>query len=353
MPRLGVTFPVTDRALFFASYNVTAQRPSENAFETIQGYESVRSGQGTLNNANLKPEITTQYELGFRQRLGSQAALTLSGFYRTQRNKITLRNIIGAFPATYTTYTNLDFTTTKGVETGFELRRTNNVAINANYTLSFAEGTGSDSRTANIIAWRSQSGFFPNTLAPLDFDQRHNINLSVDYRLDQGEGPMIGGVRPLGGFGFNVLAAIKSGIPYTQLNAAAEGQPITNSTNGGVEGQINGVTTPWTSRIDLRIDRSFNLGPASLKGYLWVQNVLDTDQIFGVYRTTGLVDDDGYLASDPDEVATLNTQIERDAFALQYGEYTGGPAIVNGYRVGGTQFYGLPRRIRIGMILDF
>ena len=31
MPRIGVTFPVTNRALFFASYNVTSQRPSVGA----------------------------------------------------------------------------------------------------------------------------------------------------------------------------------------------------------------------------------------------------------------------------------------------------------------------------------
>ena len=353
MPRIGVTFPVTDQALFFASYNVTSSRPTENAFETIQGYESVRSGQGTLNNANLKPEITTQYELGFRQRLGQRAALTLSGFYRTQRNKITLRNINQGFPAPFTTYTNQDFTTTKGAELGFELRRTNNVAVNANYTLSFAEGTGSDSRTASIIAWRSPSGFFPNTLSPLDFDQRHNINLSVDYRLGEGEGPMVGGVRLLEGFGFNILSVFKSGVPYTQLDEQASGLPITNSNNGGAAGPINGVTTPWTSRIDLRVDRAFNLGPASLKGYIWVQNLLDQDLVFGVYRTTGEVNDDGFVASDPELINTIDTQIERDAYAFQYGQYVGGPVVVNGFRVGGNQLYGLPRRIRLGVILDF
>ncbi|MEL6715918.1 MAG: TonB-dependent receptor, partial [Planctomycetota bacterium] len=126
MPRIGVTFPVTNRALFFASYNVTSQRPSENAFATIRDYENVRSGQGTVNNANLKPETTTQYELGFRQRVGDRAAFTLSGFYRTQRNKIALRNVNISFPSETTTYLNQDFTTTKGVEVALELRRTSN-----------------------------------------------------------------------------------------------------------------------------------------------------------------------------------------------------------------------------------
>src|SRR5690606_15379455 len=104
----------------------------------------------------------TQYELGFRQRLGERAALTLSGFYRTQENKISNRRLDGGFPV-YGTYRNTDFTTTKGAELGFELRRTNNLAINANYTLAFAQGTGSDANATATIVWRGQ--YFPQFIS--------------------------------------------------------------------------------------------------------------------------------------------------------------------------------------------
>ena len=350
MPRIGVTFPVTDRALFFASFNVTSQRPSENAFATIQDYARAT---GTISNPNLRPETTTQYELGFRQRVGQQAALTLSGFYRTQRNKITLRNLNEAFPNGYTGYTNLDFTTTKGLELAFDLRRTRNLAVNANYTLSFAEGTGSDSRTARIIAWRSQTGVFPETLAPLGFDRRHNLNLSLDYRLGRDEGPMIGGIHPLAGFGFNLLGILQSGSPYTQLDEGALNSPILQSTNGGAVGTINSVYLPFTSRLDLKVDRAFNLGPAAFRGYLWVQNLLDQDQVYSVYRDTGLPDDDGFLATNPDAVRALPTDLERDAFRFLYSQYVASPVVLDSFGVSGGQLYGLPRRIRLGVTLDF
>ena len=353
MPRIGVTFPVTDRALFFASYNVTSQRPSENAFATLGDYARVAASSGTLNNANLRPETTTQYELGFRQRIGQQAALTLSGFYRTQRNKITLRNLNEAFPAGYTGYTNLDFTTTKGLEVAFDLRRTRNLSVNANYTLSFAEGTGSDSRTARIIAWRSQTGVFPETLAPLAFDRRHNLNVSLDYRLGDGEGPMIGGIRPLAGFGFNLLGVLQSGSPYTELDQQALESPIFQSTNGGALGAVNSVYLPFTGRVDLRVDRNFNLGPANFKGYVWVQNLFDQDQVYSVFRDTGLPDDDGFLSTNPDAVRNLPTELERDAFRFLYSQYVGGPVVLDGFGQSGGQVYGLPRRIRLGVTLDF
>lgn len=353
MPRIGVTFPITDRALFFASYNVTSQRPSENAFATISDFASTANSSGTLNNSNLRPETTTQYELGFRQRVGQQAALTLSGFYRTQRNKVTLRNLNEAFPAGYTGYTNLDFSTTKGLEVAFDLRRTRNLALNANYTLSFAEGTGSDSRTARIIAWRSSTGVFPETLAPLAFDRRHNLNVSLDYRLGSGEGPMIGGVYPLAGFGFNMLGVLQSGSPYTELDNKALESPIGLSTNGGAVGQVNSVYLPFTSRLDLKVDRNFNLGPAAFRGYVWVQNLLNQDQVYSVYRDTGLADDDGFLAQNPDAVRGLPTELERDAFRFLYSQYVASPVVLDTFGVSGGQFYGLPRRIRLGVTLDF
>ena len=78
MPRIGVSFPVTDQALFFARYGIISQRPSERLYATLDALE----GTGGINNNDLKPERTTEYELGFRQRLGARSALTISGFFR-------------------------------------------------------------------------------------------------------------------------------------------------------------------------------------------------------------------------------------------------------------------------------
>lgn len=354
MPRVGVSFPVTNRALFFASYNVTSQRPSENAFATIQDYITSNSGQSRINNANLKPERTTQYELGLRQRVGERAAVTLSGFYRTQQDKIQLRTVRGAFPSTYTTYDNVDFTTVKGAELGFELRRTNNVAVNANYTLSFAEGTGSESTTTTIIAWRGNT--FPETITPLEFDSRHSLTASLDYRLAEGEGPMIGGVQPFGGFGVNLLGQFRSGGPYTPLATARN---INDNFGGIADGvSINGNQRPSIATLDFRVDRKFNLGPAALRAYVNVTNLLDAENVAGVYRATGEVDNDGFLATQAGQDVATNFGDQRDAFIFAYQNYTASPVSQSGFQVGGlggagARLYGLPRQVRLGVIMDF
>ena len=350
MPRVGVSFPITNRALFFASYNVTSQRPSEEAFEPFSTYRGL-TGQDVVSNSKLQPETTTQYELGFRQRVGERTALQISGFYRTQENKIRIRDLTEAFPSSYRTYVNEDFTTAKGVELGFDMRRTNNLTINANYTLQFAEATGSDANTLSVISWLAP-GSVPNFISPATFDRRHSLNATLDYRLGENEGPEVFGARVFSNFGVNVLAVANSGFPYTQLSQKTR---ITNPQPSTVSGEIGDVRTPWTHRIDMKIDRRFSLGNGlSAKAYLWIQNVLDTQSALGVYRATGLVDNDGFLSTTEGKDAIRNARPSGPSFESHYREYMSGPVDVSSYNMSKEgRLYTMPRRTRIGVLINF
>lgn len=349
MPRLGVSFPVTDRALFFASYNVTGQRPTEQAYGGLELFREIGAQDSRTPNPGLRPEKTTQYELGFRQRVGERAALTLSGFYRTQENKISNFRLDGGLEA-YGTYVNRDFTTNRGVEVGFDLRRTQNLALNANYTLSFAQGTGSDAGATATAVWRGD--FFPNFISPADFDQRHTANFSVDYRFGAGEGPVVNGLPILENFGLNVLGQFASGTRYTPVDASRQ---VTDSFTGDATGFINSATLPSSARIDLRLDRAFDLGVARsrMRTYLTVQNLFDTRNVLAVYRATGLPDEDGYLGS-PAGQALLAGARAPAAYAFNYTAFVQSPINIGGSQSSdGALFYGLPRRIRLGVLLDF
>jgi len=331
MPRVGVSFPVTDRALFFASYGVVTQRPSTNSWQSLSGYV----GTGGLNNTNLKPESTTKYELGFRQRLGERSALTISGFFQQIDNLIQQRNLVEAFPNSFTTYENVDFGTVKGMEFGFDMRRTNGLAANLNYTLSFADGTGSSATTTGTINWIDET--VPNFISPLSFDQRHKMNASLDYRIGKGEGPSVGGTNILENFGANILFTAGSGFPYTAANNVG---PITVSRAPLPSGAINENRMPSSTRIDLKLDRKFEVaGKANVTAFLWVENLLNQKNIQNVWRTTGLPGDDGYFATE---------EGQRDLNA--------NPAVYEtlyNYRTQLPGNYGIPRQTRLGLRLDF
>lgn len=344
-PRIGVSFPVTDRALFFASYDVTTQRPSERNYDTVQSWRQNIQDPGRLNNSNLMPEKTTQYELGFRQRIGDRAAFQISGFFRQIEDKIQRRIIQNVFPNNYQSYSNVDFGTVKGVEMEFDLRRTNNVSLNANYTLSFAKGTGADADAVGQITWRQEtSPFYPNFISPLDFDQRHKFNFTVDYRLGEGEGPKVGGATPLENFGINLVGTIGTGLPYTRRT---DDSPLYTSFNGFLNGEINGLAMPSTAMLNLRVDKKLSLGGLNMTAFVWVQNLLDADNVQNVWSQTGLATDDGYL----------DTPLGREQVAAV--EASQSPQIAQsfvdhyGFRANSPFNYGIPRMTRIGVRVDF
>ncbi|UPT67057.1 MAG: hypothetical protein M0D57_22050 [Sphingobacteriales bacterium JAD_PAG50586_3] len=156
MPRIAFQFPISDDAQFFAHYDVLTQRPTAaNRFDPLDYYFLQTNIGNVLNNPDLQPQKTVDYELGFKQKLNDRSAITLTAFYRELRNLVQQQAVLYAYPVNYTTYGNVDFGTVKGFTAAYDLRRTGNVRLTANYTLQFADGTGSNtSFAAGLIQGR-------------------------------------------------------------------------------------------------------------------------------------------------------------------------------------------------------
>ncbi len=346
MPRLAFSFPISDEANFFAHYDVLVQRPPSNNFVSpLTYFYWETSGSGLRSNANLKPERTVDYEVGFMQMLGESSALKISAYYKELRNMVQSRFFTNIPTiSTYETYDNLDFATVKAFSATYDLRRTGNVSLNLTYTLQFADGTGSDANSSRGLGSRG----IQRTLYPMSYDERHRLNAVLDYRYGSGKaynGPRIGGLDIFANAGINLTAVTVSGRPYT-----AGVEPVQFGSNG-IKGAINGSRLPWTFRLDGRIDKSFNISKAdsrrglNINVYLRVQNILDRRNIIGVYTFTGSPSDDGFLNS-ARGIAFLEEGIipglSRDAFLASYQ-----------WRLLNPGLYSLPRRIFLGAILDF
>ncbi len=350
MPRIAFSFPISDEALFFAHYDILAERPTNLQFDPF-AYLFIESyGQNrTIRNPNLLPQKTIDYELGFQQVLSKSSSLKISSFYREQRDYVTLVNVFGAYPTSYRTFTNLDFGTVKGLTLTYDLRRTGNVRLTASYTLQFAEGTGSAADSGLDFI---RSGI-PNfrSISPYDYDQRHAFAGSIDYRYGEGKdynGPVVGGRQIFKNTGANIMFNFGSGTPY---NAQSNFTP--EATGGGAAqftGTLNGSRKPWQFRIDAQFDRDFSIKLnkneekpklANLNVYLQVNNLFNIINVVNVYRATGNPDDDGFLASAVGQTV-LDSQPAQQAYADYYGM-----KVLNPYN------FSLPRTIRLGVKFDF
>jgi hypothetical protein len=185
------------------------------------------------------------------------------------------------------------------------------------------------------------------------------LNVTADYRLGEGEGPMVGGAHPLSNFGINLVANIGSGMPYTKLDDEQVFRVVESFTDD-VEGGINEARLPWTGVLDLRVDRRFTLGGSSnLTAFLWVQNLLDSDGVLGVYRVSGEPDTDLFINSDEGIqraeafAGGLNDPRAADIFRYHYSQYVDAPNALGGNHYTGGPRYVLPRRVRLGIRLNF
>lgn len=343
-PRVGVQFEVSERARLFAYYNRLARRPSAAFFAPFTAYETLTGQDSRVGNARLEPEVVDDLGLGAEAQPLEHVTLRAGAFYRRQ-DRITQRVTSGGFPS-YGTYLNGGTMTVYGLDLAGALAPTHGFALRAGYVLSFADGTGFDAAAARTVVWRED--YFPSVTTPADSDVRHAVDVAAEYRIAAGEGPEVVGLDVLGGFGVAAVFSAQSGRPYTASLAPtfSVNDPFTSPAAA-----INGARLPWVSQLDLRVEKQFRLGGGALDAFVWIENVLGTENVLAVYRATGEPDDDGFLDTPGGQFYIAN-QPSPASGIFNYLAYTGGPANIGGAQSsGGPLFYGLPRRVRLGLRL--
>jgi outer membrane receptor protein involved in Fe transport len=342
-PRLGFSFSLTDRAKFHAQYGKFVQQTRLRDIyqgltlvsSNIKGGYAIQSPVGF----GLRPERTTQYEIGFSQQLGDNLAFDVTGFYKDIKDQIQLRTIYaeqGAQHGGYYAYVNGDFSTTQGVELKLELRRMERLSGTINYTYSDARGTGSNPSSGFYAVWQAPTStpYFPQNVAPLDFNQTHRGSINLDYRYIGDDGPTW-----LHNSGLNLLFTFNSGHNFTLVNGYGNAKVPLES--------LNESTTPWNFQLDLHLDKSIKIGTIDANIFVWVINVLNTKNVTDVFGQTGSTTD-GYLQ-------TAEGQGKINGYRNTYGEKFAQNyiALYNAMTNNNANIYGPPRQIRVGVKIDY
>lgn len=358
-PRLGFSFPVSDRTVFYMQYGKFVQMPElETMFAGSQryNYEYLAGGFSFQNPSGygLDPIRTTSYEIGFRQQIGSYAAFDIAGFYRNVRGQVQVDKVFATL-GSFNILRNSDFATTKGFELSLSLRRIQRLQAQLNYTLQNAEGTAS-TRTTHIATIEQANSPRPTVINPLDYAQTHRGAISLDYRFGQNDGGIF-----LQNLGANLLFTFNSGHPFTlsqstvgQANAYTSGTDYMNDPRSRIAlEEVGGSTTPAVWNVDLRLDKAINL----MRGlqatiYMRVQNLFNTKNTINVFQATGNAEDDGFYN---------NPSVpQRNAYLQAYGEdwlkMYEAINIKNGQAYWdqlGLQLYGNPRQIFFGIKFNY
>jgi outer membrane receptor protein involved in Fe transport len=337
-PRLGVAFPVTDKTLLRVNYGQFYQQVNlQDLYVSYRFLQhKIRTGSYFVGfgDPNLKPEQTTAYEVGVAQQIGERMRIDATAYYKDVKDLVEIENIPSQ-PNAFSSYRNRDFATIKGVDLGWSMRPVHHVAANINYSLSYAQGTGSVSNSQRNVAWTASNP--PKQSAPLDFDQRHKLSANMDWRFGKGEGPLVFGSHWLSNAGLNLLLVAGSGTPYTPVEVYDE---VTLAAVSTVPiGPLNSRYGPWTSTVDLKVNKGFGIGSLNMDAYIWVLNLFDRENAVAVYESSGSAKTTNWLNTPAGQDFLANQgQVGADTYAL---------AQTN------PNLYGNPRLVRFGLRVGF
>ncbi len=308
-PRLGVSFPITDKGIIHFSYGHFFQIPGYDNLYTNSDY--LVSSAGSLStitgNPDLKAQRTVSYELGLQQVLFEVFSLDVSAYYRDIRNYLGMEIIQTYDGREYARFVNRDYANVRGVVLSFEKRFANFFSVKADYTFQIAEGNSSDPYTVFNNNQSDPPIETPKTVVPLNWDQRHTLNLTL----------MVG--KP-GDWTSSIIFQYGSAYPYTEDVRTSQGLRFEN-----------GGRKPAFFTADLRAEKSFPVMGLNINAFLLVYNLFDIKNELNVNASTGRANLDIYTYLGG-TIHGLNT----------VDQYLNDP----------TSF-SAPREVRLGLSLEF
>ncbi len=310
-PRIGASFPITDRGVVHFSYGHFFQIPR---FERLYENPDFRLAKGNGNvglvgNADLKPEQTINGEIGVQQQLSDDIAVDLTAYLRDIRNLTTTGTdeIQVSSAVKYSKYQNKDFGTIKGIILTLTKRFAGGFSATLDYTYQVARGSGSDPTQArNALLGGAQPDV---QLLPLNWDQRQTLNITATYTGTH--------------WGASAIASYGSGTPYTPRATQDISTLLTNS-------QLK----PSTNNVDIRTYYEIPIEWLRLVAFVRVFNVFD------VKNETGVFDDSGQADYTINYTNAINSNTKQLVNTI--AEWFRRP-----------DYYSEPRRVEFGVNLEF
>ena len=308
-PRIGVAFPISSQGVLRFSAGLFFQAPPFDLIYTNPEFEiNDEAGEARFGNANIDPERTLAFEVGFQQALTEEIGLEATVFSKDVRNLTGIRFLRDANGRIITQFINRDFGTIRGFTLSLFQRPGGIISWTLDYTLQFAQGSASD---ASEEFDRFQSGQEANfTLQRLNWDQRHTLNNTI-------------AIQPTDGLTLTVLNQLQSNTPYT------------TERNFVVSFQKNNADKPAYFTSDVRLLYRPGFLKQDLRLFLEVLNVFDTRPEFEVYQDTG--------------EATSSAELERQK---RNGTAVGGLNTLDEWFFR-QDWFGAPRTVNVGIDFRF
>lgn len=346
-PRFNLRVDVSDRLKVQADFGIHYQSPPLKYYYPDWEHLEVRLWSGSWVGqqfANLTPQKSQLIQVGFSFQPRPSTVIHLRAYHREMENQVTAATLDSVHSSirTYTIYTDDTLASTaRGFDLMLSSRLSRYFDFSAGYTLTVTDGATSFANSDYIINWSNPKA--GSSTGPLDYEQKHKLVGTVDLHLGAGEGPTLGGARPLQNLRVVVVAKAGSGLPYTPIdveNEAADWPYLPKPTDFR-----NSANMDWTSTIDFKAEKTFRVSGLTITPFLWVKNLFDVTNVTNVWRGSG----------EPDNTGFLNTPDGRFWIEIGKAPDQTGMNFEQKYRLkeANPQNYGPPRQVFFGLRAEF
>jgi outer membrane receptor protein involved in Fe transport len=264
-PRLGFSYQLGEAALLRFSYGHFFQYPPHSTMYQNNSYLiSPTNYASQLGNPQVEPEMTVSYEIGLWQALNNYMDVEVALWYRDIYNLSTV-NIVTTYNQTrYGLYGNKDYGNARGLEIKYKAHVSKFFA-EANYTLQYTRGNADNPVFTFSRAGSSQDPI--PTLIPMSWDQRHTLNLTLGYNVEN--------------WGATITGWMGSGSAYTW-------SPIDQNPLNRVNLYPNNSSKPFHNSFDLKAHYDLaTIRGANVRLTARIYNLFDHLNENGVNGNTG------------------------------------------------------------------
>lgn len=307
-PRLGVSFPVTERSTFRLSYGHFVRAPNFVSLYSTIWSDLVNTNTNDQISRDLDFTKIITFEFGYRHLLAEDLVLDVSAYNTEIKKDVALRKLPFEDPSParagviqfYNVFTNSTFGNNRGIDIKLDKRFGSLLDITAAYSFERAEATDSDPFTYTRVFARQLNNLSRITGQPTtpaqslllqDHNRTHTVagSASLTFPGDFLDGSWAHPIlRDVSAF---LTFRYASGLPYSLLVNDGVGVvgPPTNAGLGNqlVREDLNTFRTAWINQTDLRVTKDFSVGPRDVRVFADLRNVLDFRNIVQIFLETG------------------------------------------------------------------
>ncbi len=259
-PRLGIAYPISDKDVLSFHYGWTYQTPSRNVIFQNRGINTTLNVRG---NPDLEPETNISYQAGMQHLFSRDVSGQFTVFFKDIYGLLTVRQERDEFGNLVNVWHNGDYASSRGFEATISKSFSHKFSCEVDYSYQIATGVASNPNSA-LNFFNGGQLYLPISEQALDWDQRNTLSLQAV-------------VRDPGKWGFRVLWAYGSGLPFTPTfrNDRKPDPVLTNSRY-----------LPSTSRLTIDGDKFYKVWGQNVTVFFDARNVLNATTIASLVQNS-------------------------------------------------------------------